>query len=285
MGKNIAHYSAGIVTESINTRLRRGESFMQRKFSEVFNVSRATAVSLLLHLFCILLFIAPLAAHVRHQQLQVEMVGVVSDRQIAGQMKGELGVPQSSGGGDGRQKKGKDPAPKKTEKPQIQQPKIKMQEQATGLESPIPATERTENTASGAAQNGTGPSSAFSAGHAGRPGGKTDQIQQTLGLGGHPPDANSAIRDYIAWVARQVNSHLIYPKDMRKHGIEGVCRVRFTITSSGGIEGGSLKVQRSSGHASFDSSALKTVAMCAPFKNPPKELTLSLDIMFTTDRM
>ncbi len=258
---------------------------MKNGFSELFNISRATAISLLLHSSCLLLFIVPLAVHERRQQLQVEMVGVVSDRQLAGQMKGEMGAPQSPRAAGNQQSREKDPSPKKAKKNQAKQPEMEIQKQNTGIESPVKVADKVENTTSGTAQDGTGQASAYSAGHAARPGGKTDQIQQTIGQGARPSNANAAVQDYIAWVARQVNSHLIYPKDMRKHGIEGVCRVRFTITPSGEIEGGSLKVQRSSGHASFDSSALKTVAMCAPFKNPPRALTLSLDILFGADKV
>ena len=62
--------------------------------------------------------------------------------------------------------------------------------------------------------------------------------------------------------------------------MEGVSWISFTIMQSGEIREGSLRVHKSSGHAVFDSGAVKSARVSAPFEKPPKELSVNIGVSF-----
>ncbi|OPY82232.1 MAG: Gram-negative bacterial tonB protein [Syntrophorhabdus sp. PtaU1.Bin153] len=113
----------------------------------------------------------------------------------------------------------------------------------------------------------------------GGPGVGADQRQLTIGYGGH----GNILGQYLAKVARKIRANIIYPEEMRKRGLEGVSRIAFIITQSGEIREGSLRITKSSGYTAFDSGALKSARVSAPFEKPPKELNVSIAVAFTVE--
>jgi len=89
---------------------------------------------------------------------------------------------------------------------------------------------------------------------------------------------------YTARVARRLQSNLIYPEKMRRKGIEAVTTIIFTVTAEGQIKKDSLKVRKSSGYGEMDDNALKAARESAPFDEPPKEMTLVIDVAFEVGR-
>lgn len=105
------------------------------------------------------------------------------------------------------------------------------------------------------------------------------QRQQTIGtFAGQRLDIN---RRYIARLAKQLRSNLAYPEEVRKYGIDGISTVTFVVTKSGDIKSDSLKIKRSSGYPALDNSALMSARTSAPFEKPPKELTVSIAVEFS----
>ncbi len=107
------------------------------------------------------------------------------------------------------------------------------------------------------------------------------QRQQTI-MSAAEQEADE-IRKYLARLAKTVRTNLAYPEEVRKHGIEGVSTIAFTVTKSGDIKGDSLRVKKSSGYAALDSSALRSARVSAPFEKPPKELNVSIAVSFTIE--
>lgn len=103
------------------------------------------------------------------------------------------------------------------------------------------------------------------------------QRQQSIA---HENQDADKTREYLARLGKRLQANLVYPEEMRKKGMEGVSWISFTIMQSGEIREGSLRVHKSSGHAVFDSGALKTARVSAPFEKPPKELTISIGVSF-----
>jgi protein TonB len=88
------------------------------------------------------------------------------------------------------------------------------------------------------------------------------------------------LRSYAMKLRGRVLANVAYPEEMKNKGITGLSIVTFTITKSGEIKEGSLKVRTSSGFQPLDSSALKAVRVSAPFEAPPKELGFVIPVKF-----
>ncbi|QDR80263.1 energy transducer TonB [Sporomusa termitida] len=106
----------------------------------------------------------------------------------------------------------------------------------------------------------------------------TEQKQQTI-----RPVTEDSLQQYMARVTRKVRGHLTYPQEARGNGMKGTTTIAFTITSSGDIKGNSLRVQKSSGYAVLDSSALASAQVSAPFEEPPKEISIAIAVSFNIE--
>ena len=104
------------------------------------------------------------------------------------------------------------------------------------------------------------------------------QRQQSIA---HENQDADKTREYLARLGKRLQANLVYPKEMRKSGIEGISTITFTIMESGDIRGNSLRVKKSSGYSELDANALKSALVSAPFEKPPKELNVSIAVAFT----
>lgn len=90
------------------------------------------------------------------------------------------------------------------------------------------------------------------------------------------------LRAYVQVLSKKVQGNLIYPDGELR--TTRTPTVSFTLLPSGAIRPGTLKIKASSGQAKVDESALKTIAANAPFDPPPRELTVSIDVVFRPKR-
>ena len=230
-------------------------------------------VSLALHVCVILPFIVT-TFHAPYQdkpnKLLIELFGMVSNRQVEEKKKGTEGARQNrvaSRQSVARQQV-KKAAPKQSpDKPETAAPDAPVHVEKTD-DSPGPAEQAT------AASLASLPSVATSAG------GSVEQRQQSIR---HADEDAVKAREYGARLSKRLQANLVYPEEVRKHGIEGVSTIAFTIMESGDIKRNSLRVQKSSGYAALDSNALKSALASAPFEKPPKEVTISIAVSFVVD--
>ena len=103
------------------------------------------------------------------------------------------------------------------------------------------------------------------------------QRQQSIA---HEKQDADKTREYLERLGKRLQANLVYPEEMRRKGMEGVSWISFTIMQSGEIREGSLRVHKSSGHAVFDSGAVKSARVSAPFEKPPKELSVNIGVSF-----
>ena len=103
-----------------------------------------------------------------------------------------------------------------------------------------------------------------------------EQKQQTI----KSDEMANRLREYMAKVTKQIQGQLVYPKEVKENGVGGVTTIAFTITPSGDIRDGSLRVRKSSGHAALDASAVKAARAAAPFEAPPFEIDIVVGVVF-----
>ena len=89
---------------------------------------------------------------------------------------------------------------------------------------------------------------------------------------------------YTSIVVRRLQANLVYPEKMRRNGVEAITTIAFTVTESGQIKKDSLRVRKSSGYKEMDDNALRAARDSAPFSEPPKEMTLVIDVAFEVGR-
>ena len=238
-----------------------------------FTLAHGAAVSLALHACIILpvvawMLYAPRSTHRSSNRLNVEVVGIVANRQTAAQPKRiESPVPKSAG--PKLELKDKKPVAVPEQQASIE-PHTQPIKPTTNAPDALPlpqsaSTEHKESSQSGA-----------------RPQAGADSEQQQQRIAVHN-DMNDRIAAYMAEVTKRLQSNLIYPPDAKKKRIEGTTLVSFAITESGGIQPNTLAVKRSSGSAALDAAALRTVASSAPFQKPPRELNVSIELEFEVD--
>lgn len=100
---------------------------------------------------------------------------------------------------------------------------------------------------------------------------------QTIKLG---EEEKSRLMDYVKLLTKRVRSHLVSPDEGRSDRLHGTAKVSFRVLSNGQISPASLKIVESSGRSELDASALETVRSSTPFAPPPKEVTVSIAVVF-----
>lgn len=94
----------------------------------------------------------------------------------------------------------------------------------------------------------------------------------------------NALKAYIHSLSKKIQAKLIYPKEARRSGLQGVTTVSFRILEDGAMQPTSLKIVASSGKAELDISALETVRACAPFVAPPRDMTVTMAVTYGRKR-
>ncbi len=231
-----------------------------------FNIYHGIAISLLLHLSLALpLFLPALSlAHHRPERLNMELFGMISNRQLAEQHQGTEAPQQTKRAVQPRN----NAVPKASANKY--QPENKYQ-----AESPV-KVEKTDDRLS-PSEPVSQPQSMASNSSPAAAGGSEEQVQSYIGQA--EPSANE-ISSYMTRVSKRIQNNLVYPREVKENGEQGITTVAFTITSSGNIQGGSLRVINSSGYQALDASALRTARDSAPFETPPKELDIVVYLSF-----
>jgi periplasmic protein TonB len=241
---------------------------------EKFNFAHGLGISLLLH-SCLALPVLLTSLHLpeqsRHEKLQIELDGIMSDRQVEEQHRGVTGS-QPRPAVMSQAKASQAAQPEKSEPPTPIRPLAK--EDVADAPSPM-----LKNV-------GMSRSVASLPAVLGVAGGEAEQRQQAIHLAGPPVDpAVSRMRAYLAAVSKRIQKNLVYPREVRKRGVEGTSTIAFTITPRGEIQGGSLRVKKSSGYGSLDASAIQSARVSAPFEKPPQEMTVAIAVSFNVDKM
>lgn len=94
----------------------------------------------------------------------------------------------------------------------------------------------------------------------------------------------NVLKAYIRNLSKKIQTKLLYPKEARHSGLQGVTTVSFRIKGDGTMHPDSLKVVASSGRAELDISALDTVRACAPFSAPPRDVTVTMAVTYARKR-
>ncbi|MGZ5058338.1 MAG: hypothetical protein ACXWAA_07820, partial [Methylobacter sp.] len=153
----------------------------------------------------------------RNEELVVQFVGMVSNRQIEQKQKG-------------------DDSPRSAQKAPVPPPHEVAKKVARKAPSPVKAKkmpEKIETTPAPAPVEQAMPKGA-----------EVQQVQQTL----MPRESEaSLIRKYLAGLKQDIQNHLEYPQEALDSGYIGAPVIRFTITESGDILPGSLAINKSSG--------------------------------------
>jgi protein TonB len=93
-----------------------------------------------------------------------------------------------------------------------------------------------------------------------------------------------ALKQYAAIVQKKIQANLVYSAQARKAGHEGSPVIKFTVTESGMILPGSLRVIRSSGYAELDESALNAAHASEPFDRPLHQMEVAMQLGFGQSR-
>jgi len=234
-----------------------------------WSLSHWLVISLILHA-CVILPFAFISLHTlqhTHTKLLIELFGMISNRQ----------QEEIKGGGAPLPKKvilQRPAAPQKVKKPDPE--RIPDTPKAPPPDTPA-YVEKTDTIPDPEGQAGPPASAVFV------PASGSGGIgQRGLSIGRRGQGTNKTM-EYLARLSRRLQANLVYPREARKGGIEGIATIAFTITESGNIKEGSLRVQKSSGHAALDSHAMKSALDSEPFEKPPKELKVAIAVSFTVE--
>ncbi|OPY68477.1 MAG: Gram-negative bacterial tonB protein [Syntrophorhabdaceae bacterium PtaU1.Bin034] len=225
-------------------------------------------ISVLLHAALVLPFVVPTLhrpERTTHNKLAIELYGMISNRQQEEKRKAGTPIPQRPVPRVTRQKVAIPKQPQPPDKPPMESP--------VPMETPGPTEE-----ASGSA----GASAVFVPAASGS-GGSADKDQQRQSI--RSQTQRDIIQEYLAMLTKRLRTNLVYPEEVRKKGVAGICTIAFTITSSGDIREGSLRVRKSSGYPALDASALRSARVSAPFEKPPKELTVAIAVSFEVETL
>lgn len=254
--------------------------FRKPEMSQVkrFTLAHGVALSLLLHIclalpFVVLMNYTPRKHYHSPKRLNVELYGMLSNRQVQAQQKRVEGSARPGATAPSQQ----DPQKNKTETVRKETaPTQAYTERSEALGDTSDAVRLPEKPA-----DLTGFSRSSGGGPVSRSGGDFQQRQQFMG---RPSTEADVLNAYLTQLTKRLRANLVYPQEAKRKRLEGVSLISFVVTESGGIKPGTLAVKKSSGYALLDSSALKTAGLSAPFPKPPRELGVSIAVAFEMDR-
>lgn len=201
----------------------------------------------------------------RHDQLLVELFGMVSNRQVEQKQRG------SETEQEGRQ--ATPPTPRETPRPEPRK-----------IAKPAPTVQKAPSPVRVAEpQKVEQPQAAVAPPASGQvvKGVEEQQEQQTVAQ--RESDA-AVIRRYAASLTKAIQNKLSYPDEARDWGYTGSPTIRFTVTESGDILPNSLAIHKSSGHPALDEAALRAARASTPLPRPPRQMTVALVVSFARER-
>jgi protein TonB len=252
----------------------------------------ALGVSLLAHVAVLLRF-APFVAPTSSapeprldEELVVQTLGLVSDRQVDEQRAGD-GPERTSGASPQAAAKAarrslRVNAVRAAESvltaPSGDQPTHSFAGTEPDASAPTAQPEATDPT-SGAPETTAPNAPTAPAGSGG--GVDVDQAARTI----RTPDPSDAValRNYVVALRGVIQSRLVYPPEAREASYVGAPIIRFTVSQSGDILPGTLVVVRSSGRALLDENAIKAARESAPLPPPPHQITVSIAVAFVRE--
>ncbi|WP_019868173.1 TonB family protein [Methylovulum miyakonense] len=256
------------------TRLKSGiKTFV---FDSRFKLLCLT-LSLVLHTFIVIgVFAKKRSKPPQHEELVVQLVGMVNTRQVEQKQRGETNPDTAQKAAAPLPQKAAKKAPEKEKKP-IR--KVRVKEKAKPEPKLEPKQEEKQALKQPSERQTLQPAQPVS-GMAVPAGAESQQIQQTI----KPRESEAnLIRKYLAVLKRDIQNHLDYPEEARDTGNVGAPTIRFTITENGNILLGSLSISKSSGSIQLDQQALRAARDAAPMAKPPRQMTVTIKVVFTQD--
>ncbi|SFP36756.1 protein TonB [Variovorax sp. 770b2] len=250
----------------------------ERRLRLVFAVG--LGISVLLHAGLVLPWLmndwAP-ARPPRHEQLRVDLLGMVSNRQSEQQLAGR---PTASAVAEPPREQRVAPAPPASALPKSATRK-EARERPTAMRQAAPSPVQVEVPAEAPAQRTPDLPAPLAAAPPAANGAEEERVQQTV----RPRNADAdALRKYLASLKRAIQNRLVYPAEAREAGYVGAPTIRFVLTENGDILSGSLAVQKSSGYPVLDESAMRAALAGAPFEKPPRQMDVAIAVAFVQDR-
>lgn len=236
-----------------------------------------------------------------NQKLQIEVYGMLANRQENEKRRGDttpepIAAPQKASPPAAQPIAAPKPPIKRVAAKKMSLKRASLKSSATErrpereapVESPVKMDKKTASATATAAAPAVAsepapPPLTAPAGTAAPFSGKGDEVNQRRLSIQSTRQQQDKIQTYLAQLTRQVQNNLVYPKEVRKKGVEGVVRIAFVVTGAGHIKAGSLTVSRSSGFSALDQNAMQSAIDSAPFEQPPKEMQISFDVAFTLD--
>jgi protein TonB len=195
------------------------------------------------------------------ETLVVEFQGVDSDVQAQ-----EQNQQQNKGADGADESRSRQAGAEAVEEPETKEP-----QRETADAVPAPTRQKEIGGASSSAQAGA-PGSAQTQGAERRQSAQTIQRSAERQM--------DELRSYVRGLSKKIQSELVYPKEGRRAGMQGVATVSFKIMADGSMNGETLHIVESSGKEELDASALKTVRLCSPFAPPPKEISVTMAVTY-----
>jgi protein TonB len=247
----------------------------ERRLRLVFAVG--LGISVLLHAVIVLPWLMGdrvAAKPPRHEQLRVDLLGLVSNRQSEQQLAGQPSPPEKTAMAEPPRAQPAAPPQKPAARKETRERPVVARQAAP---SPVQVAPLAEASAP------TQPDPPVQAAAAPPPatGAEEERTQQTVRARNTDADA---LRKYLASLKKAIQGKLVYPAEAREAGYVGAPTIRFTLTESGSILSGSLAVQKSSGYPVLDESAMRAALAGAPFEKPPRQMDVAIAVAFVQDR-
>ncbi len=88
------------------------------------------------------------------------------------------------------------------------------------------------------------------------------------------------LKHYLAGVRKRLKSHLVISEEARRMGYEGVPVVGFTLDETGWMMPATLRIVQSSGYPGLDADALRAARDSEPFDPPPRRIEVVVAVSF-----
>lgn len=213
----------------------------------------------------------------RHEQLVVELFGMVSKRQVTPQLAGETPRPVT------QPRQAPPPTPRQQAERKPPAPAAASPVKVKQAEAPSAPPDAPPPQASAATPAPAPPSTEpiVAAGADALQNRNQQTVQRPQDEIADPADL---MRKYLGSLRHAIQEHLVYPPEARDIGYVGSPVIRFTLAENGEILPGSLAVHKSSGYPVLDDNALRAALASSPFGRPPRQMEITMAVAFARER-